>query len=232
MAEFAVAVAVLATLLLGMPIISRYHELQVATIEGARLLAFESSWRRGADARPGGEALRIALFPAPASTDQPAAERIDANFAVGLTPGHAGQVTRALLTPFRLAAGLGSGFDIHDGAFHRADVAVAVSRPAELPEPFAGIPVTLSSTYLLLGDDWASSGPAQVARRAGGLVITRAARSMRALTALGTRLLSIVEPAFREFCPGIVDPERVPADRLSLSPDEDGRPPTRWVPTC
>ena len=46
MAEFAVAVAVLATLLLGMPIIGRYHELQVATIEGARQLAFRDSWRR------------------------------------------------------------------------------------------------------------------------------------------------------------------------------------------
>ena len=54
LAEFAVSVGVLATLLLGMPVICRYHELQVATIEGARRLAFESSWR---GARPLGADL-------------------------------------------------------------------------------------------------------------------------------------------------------------------------------
>jgi hypothetical protein len=63
-------------------------------------------------------------------------------------------------------------------------------------------------------------------------VLTRALRPLHALTALGTGLLSIVEPAFRELCPGQVDPERVPSDRLGVDVDDDSGDISRWTPSC
>lgn len=232
MVEFALAVGVLATLLVGMPVICRYHELQVATFQGARRLAFETAWLPPGAARPDTGAIREALFPAVDGSDQPVAERLGSSDALSPTPGPAGQATRVLLAPFKTVARLAPGFDLRDTTLYREQLTVAVSLPAGLPEPFAGIPIELHGSYTVLGDDWASGGPAQVARRAGSLVITHAAQSFHGLTALATGLLAIVEPAFRQFCPGTIDPERVPADRLRVATDHDTRPMTSWAPSC
>jgi len=230
MAEFAVAVTVLATLLLGMPVISRYHELQVATIEGARRLAFQSSWRRGEAPGPDAEALRAALFPSNAEQDQPVAAALNASLGVGAAPGRAGQAARAWLAPFRLAAS--SSFDLRDHALYRAELSMTASSPAGLPEPFADMQVALRERYVLLSDEWASSGPDQVARRAGGLLLGRPVLALRPLLSLGKGLLGLVEPAIREFCPGLVDPEQVPADRLKTDPSGEDRSTTGWSPAC
>ena len=230
MAEFAVAVTVLATLLLGLPIISRYHELQVATIEGARRLAFQESWRRGVAPAPDAEALRVALFPTHAQQDQPLAAALDASHAVSAAPGRAGQVARVWLAPFRLAAAV--GFDLRDRAFYRTDLEMTATSPPGLPEPFAGVQLALREPYVLLSDDWASFGPEQVARRAGGLLIAHPIPVLRPLFSLGKNLLVLVEPAMREFCPGSVDPEQVPADRLSGGQSGDDPSTTGWTPAC
>jgi hypothetical protein len=232
LAEFAVSVGVLATLLLGMPVICRYHELQVATIEGARRLAFESSWH---EARPSGadlESIRRDLFPVTGDAGQVVASRMDASDRQDPPPGLAGQAARALLAPFRAAAIVQPGFDLRAPLMYRGDLVAALSRPAQLPEPFDAIPIELREHYALLGDNWASSGPGQVADRAGALVTTRALRPLHALTGLGTKLLSIVEPAFREFCPGQVDPERVPSDRLGVGIDHGSGYIGQWAPSC
>lgn len=232
LAEFAVSVGVLATLLVGMPVICRYHELQVATIEGARRLAFENSWREAAPGRADIEPIRQDLFPQSGDSGQVVAARIDSSEPRDPAPGVAGQAARALLAPFRATAFVQPGFDLRAPLLYRSSLRVALSRPAQLPAPFDEIPIELQEHYALLGDDWASSGPGQVADRAGGLVITRSLRSLHALTALGARALSVVEPAFRDFCPGQVDPERVPADRLGAGIDRDSGSIGRWSPPC
>jgi hypothetical protein len=232
LAEFAVAVGMLATLLVGMPVICRYHELQVATIEGARRLAFESTWHEAESAREGIESIRRDLFAQAGDSTQVVASRIDASDRQDPAPGLAGQAARALLAPFRVAALLQPGFDLRVPLMYRGDLLVALSRPPQLPVPFDEIPIELREHYALLGGNWASSGPGQVADRAGALVVTRALRPLHALTGLGTKLLSIVEPAFREFCPGQVDPERVPSDRLGAGIDHDSGYIGRWSPSC
>jgi hypothetical protein len=232
LAEFAVSVGVLATLLVGMPVICRYQELQAATIEGARRLAFESAWNEAGPARVGIDAIRRDLFPQTGDSAQVVASRINASDRQDPAPGLAGQAARALLAPFRAVAFVQPGFDLRAPLMYRGALAVVLSRPSQLPGPFDEIPIELQEHYALLGDHWASSGPGQVAGRAGGLVITRALRPLHALTALGTRLLSIVEPAFRDLCPGQVDPERVPADRLGAGIDHDSSDISRWAPSC
>ncbi len=232
LAEFAISVGVLATLLLAMPVICRYHELQVASIEGARREAFESSWHEAGSVRMGIGSIRRDLFPPSGDAMQIAASRVNASDRQDPAPGLAGQAARALLAPFRVVAMAQPGFDLRAPQMYRGDLSVALSRPANLPEPFDGVPVELHEHYALLGDNWASAGPGQVADRAGGLVITRALRPLHALTKLGTRLLSLLEPAFRDFCPGQVDPERIPADRLGAGIDHDGGPTSGWSPAC
>ena len=111
MVEFALAVAVLATLLVGMPVISRYHELQIATFEGARRLAFETAWRPPGATRPDTRAMREALFPSVVDSDQPVAERLSSSDSLSPTPGPAGQAMRVLLAPFKAVARLASGCD-------------------------------------------------------------------------------------------------------------------------
>jgi hypothetical protein len=230
MVEFAVAVTVLVLLLLGMPIIGRYHELQVATIEGARQMAFKESWRSGSGSRADTGAIRVALFPPPAGDGQPEAGEMAAQLDVRDAPGNAGRAARALLAPFLWMRT--SGFDLRDHALHSAELNVAVTNLGTMPQPFSDLPVTLSSRYVLLGDGWDSSGPAQVSGRAGGLLITDAVPVLRPLLSLGKNLLAIVEPAFRDFCPGIVDPEQVPADRLGPQATPDARPSREWAPQC
>jgi len=152
--------------------------------------------------------------------------------AFGWESGLAGTAARALLAPFRAVAIVQSGFNLRGPLMSRGNLAVALSRPEQLPEPFDEIPIELQEHYALLGDNWASSGPGQVADRAGGLVITRALRPLHTLTAMGTKLLSILEPSFRDFCPGQVDPERIPVDRLGAGIDHDGGSINRWTPSC
>jgi hypothetical protein len=232
MAEFAVAAGVLATLLLCMPVLCRYHELQVASIEAARRVAFEGSWRESSVGRVDVGSLRHMLFPDTGDSAQVTAERVRAGLDVGSEPGLAGRSTRALLAPLRIAHVLSAGFDLREPELYSANVAVALSRPPQLPDPFAQVPIEFNERYVLLGGDWAASGPAQVAQRAGGLVLSRAAPPLRSVVQWTAQLLSVFEPALRELCLGQVDPERVPVDRLGQGVDPDADPLTRWSTSC
>ena len=232
LAEFAVAAAVLAMLLLGLPVISRYHDLQVATLQGARRLAFERSWRGESVAAPDAQTLRSDLLPAAASADQPEPAAIRASYGRAAIAPQAAGAERALLAPFRLTARAGAGFDLRAADLQRASLRVAVSRPEGLPQPFDEIPVELSADYALLGDAWMSADPQQAARRAGALTAGPALQPAAGLLALGRGLLSIIEPAFREFCPGTIDPERVPADRLTTDTTSSDAAVTDWRAPC
>lgn len=232
MAEFAIAASVLAMLLLCMPVLCRWHELQHASIEAARRAAFEGSWRAagagGADTEP----IRQSLFPDAGDAAQVSADRVQANLALGSEPGLAGQSERALLLPFRVARLLNGGFDLQAPLLYTARVRVALTRPSQLPDPFAQVPIEFNERYALLGGNWASSGPAQVADRAGGLVLSRAVPPLRTMVQWSARMLSVLEPALRQLCLGQVDPERVPADRLGPGVDPDAGWLTRWSPSC
>lgn len=230
MAEFAVAAGVLALLLLGMPIIGRYHELQLATIEGARQLAYRESWNPASPSTADIAAVRTALFPASAHDGQPQVGSLNSRSTTGAAPGRAGRAAKAWLAPFRVAGS--SRFDLRDHALHDAELKVTVTNPAGLPDPFAGLQLALSSHYELLGDPWASFGPAQVASRTQGLLVSRSVTALRPLLSFGKDLLALVEPAFRDLCPGLVDPEQVPLDRLGPPVRNDDSEPGVWKPEC
>ena len=232
MAEFAIAAGVLALLLVCMPVLCRYHELQVASIEAARRVAFEASWHTQGSGAVAVGPIRQALFPDVDDSAQVRADRVQARLDASAEPGLAGQAERALLLPLRAAQLLNGGFDLQAPSLVTAHVEVGLSRPPQLPDPFAQVPIEFDEHYALVGADWASSGPAQVADRAGGLLLSRALPPVRSVVQWSARVLSLLEPALRHLCLGQVDPEKVPADRLAFGVDADAGPPTAWSPPC
>jgi hypothetical protein len=234
MVEFAVATAVLALLLLGMPVIAGLHRLQLAAIEATRLAAFMDSWRPAGAASPAATQLHSQLFPAAETSDQAHLGAITLQVSRGAPPGKAALAGQLLLAPFRALRGVSGGFDLRNAGLHRAELAAGVVWPDAVPEPFADLDISFRESYQLLGDNWSSAGPAQVATRSGGLLVPPGAQALRPLITLGASILSLVEPAWRHFCPGLVNPEIVPGDRLRDYDRDSGRSrqPTAWRAPC
>ena len=248
MAEFAVALGVLALLLTGLPVLQRYHQLQFAAVGAARESAWLASWR-GTAAPPGQGALDLAQLQgrwlpegatAPGASSgsrddsQPVAGAVRVAVSRESLPGIAGQGAQALLLPLRplqaLGAGGGPGADLRADGFIRASASLAVSTPGALPEPFGGLGFTLDEQHALAADGWGAAGPAHVVSRVQALVPSSLLDRVPGLVSVGTALLSLIEPQFRHLCPGFVNPEIVPADRLSR--DAGDVPVTSWRATC
>ena len=243
MAEFAVAVGVLALLLAGLPVLQRYHQLQFAAVGAARESAWLSSWRAGG-ATPAQVSLNLQQvqgrwLPEGAGTaalqdpPQPAATAVLFTGSRAPLPGVAGQGAQALLLPLRPLQALGSGgaagADLQADGLVRARASLEVATPGSVPGPYAGLSLVLEEQHALVADGWGAAGPAQVASRVSSLVPSSLLARVPGLVTLGTALLSVIEPQFRHFCPGYIDPEIVPADRLSRAVDELPASPWRFA---
>jgi hypothetical protein len=239
MAEFVVALGLLAMLLTGLPALQRYHQLQFASIGAARELAWLGALDPAqANAAPSRllERWRAQWLPegqGEGGSQQADAGSIDPVVAQAALPGLAGDATQALLLPFRPLQSLGSGFDLDGAGLRNAQLTVHVQGPDSLPEPFAGLALDLSEHHSVLADGWGASGVAQAASRSGGLVPTQFLAPAKPVLAFGTLLLSVLEPAMRQLCLGQVNPEVVPADRLGNGGNFGaGAPVTGWVLPC
>lgn len=130
--------------------------------------------------------------------------------------GLAGTASNAALALTAPAAPLAPGhFDLTSRGPGSATVRTelgAVSLPF-LPEPFA-----LSASVSVLGDSWAAADSPQTASRVGGLAPLGVLTPVTAVVRPLTPLLALFEPRIREFCPGVVAPDIVPADRLTPRP--------------
>ncbi len=236
MAEFVVSLGVLSILLLGLPALQRYHQLQFAGIGAARELAWLGSADpagRGGATGSGLDVLRAQWLPGGAGhVDAQLAdiESIDPAVSRGSLPGIAGDATQALLLPFLPLQALGARHDLDASGLRSAQLTLHVRSPDSLPEPFNGLALDLTEYHAVLANGWGASAVAQAASRAGGLVPTQVLAPARPLLAVGTLLLSVLEPDFRKLCLGLVDPEVVPADRLGNG--GNGAPVTAWVPPC
>jgi hypothetical protein len=241
-AEFVVAVSVLALLLMGLPAIQRYHQLQFAGIGAARALAWlgELPGEPAASANAGATAadrerqgLYARWLPDAGAGDDAGIAQLDSlqpATSDARLPGLAGAASQALLLPFQLLSLLGSGADLKAEGLRSAQVSLNVSSPDSLPAPFAGLALELVERHAVLADGWGASGPAQAAARAGGLVPTAALAAVRPLLDVGTAVLSVLEPSLRQLCLGQVNAEVVPVDRLTTG--SSSTPATRWVPPC
>jgi hypothetical protein len=222
MTEFAAGSAVLGLMLLGAVALAGYQEVDRRNALAARQSAWLHSWKPQFSVSEAElDFLHDDLF-----SDQGVVDASGRHLLVdredlalqggsGSPDGVAGASTQILLAPLRVASGfLGSGFDLSSGGLVRGHVRARIEPLARLPEPFRSLELHLQTPFALLGDAWHSGSVRQVRSRAGGLV---PASRLAALNALWQPLsvpLGILEPSLRELCFGLIEPDRIPEDRL------------------
>lgn len=239
--EVLVALLVLGPLWFGILLVARWHDLQQTAIGAARYAAFESWVAAGSvDAAAVREATRRRLFTDeprrfaataaagavstvgglprwrdPHGTALIAASGPEIEIrAVAQAPmiENAEQLAFVMIAPARAVGG--PAFDLQRNAARAATVSVPIVHGASLPQPLAGLRFTLVERLELLVDPWAAADPRAVAQRTAALSPTEALRRLsRPLEPLRWAA-SLLEPAFERFCPGRIEPDIVPPDRL------------------
>lgn len=256
LAEFLVASAALIAIFLGTLLLGRYHDLQWNVIQAGRYAAFQSTVQAGvqpatleagtrsrffelapvalatADERPGRDRwARTATVWADVSGRRMVTAPADVSVTVqdAELPGVAGAASRAGLAALRAAApGAPHRLDLEPGGFVTASVAV---RATDFTLPASAPPATLHMRehMVLLADEWQSSGPARTSDRVASLTVASRVRDLRFFLQPVRWALSLLEPRIAELCPGRIDPEVVPIDRLTGDPGA-GR--GWWVAPC
>ena len=222
MVEFSAGVAVLGMLTLGTISVAGLQEVQRRGIIAAREAAHQGEWVRG---RSGTASLREqvsrAHFDDASLTNATGSDRILRPADIELTnqdagaPGRGAAAFTFLLQPLRAAgAFLGRGFDLEDEGFQTGIVSAIARGSPRMPEPFDTLQPRFDQPFALLGDDWSASGPSHAARRAGGLVPTHMLAPVSAIWRPLAAPLALFEPSLRELCFGLIEPDRVPEDRL------------------
>lgn len=132
--------------------------------------------------------------------------------------GATGAAERLLLQTLESGTGGASrGFDPGGRGWAGSRVELRPRPMPFLPDPLRALELRLNGSMVLLDDSWSAAGPAQVRQRAGALVPTQALASMQAVLRPLLLPLTLIEPSLGQFCPGLLDPDGVPADRLSPS---------------
>jgi hypothetical protein len=220
--EFAVGAAVFALLLLGSITIAGYQEVQRRMAIAARQSAFASAWA-GARANHT-QSLREA---ARRHLDDPAVidafgrnpyvtgSAITATASLHASPGVSGTAMRAMLTPLRAAGSMmGGDFDLSADQLLQGTLTVPLARQPALPQPFGSLSLEFRQPVAIMIDAWNAAGVDHVRRRARGLVPASALTGVQALWRPLAAPLSLLEPALGELCLGLIEPDRVPEDRL------------------
>ena len=214
--ETVVAMTLLVTLLATMPAMLAYHDIQRTAHRVARDASFMAGWRAPLDATAR-QSLAELDWRHPADgraviETQDSAPLSDSN---GEPPGRAAAMLQFIAAPLREAGGyLGEAFALEQDGFRKVQVELQVPPLRGTPAPFDALALSLRGEAALLTGAWNASGPAQVAARSGGLVPTHLLQSAQAPMRAFTALLQVIEPAYADFCPGLIEPERVPDTRL------------------
>jgi len=226
MTEFALWAASLALMMLGLWTVNGYQEVQRRAIVAARHAAYEGAWLDARSSDHEQRARLASLYLDDAGlTDATGQARLVKPESMqllsqsGPSPGRGAAAFEFLIAPLRVVGGfLGRGFDLADAGFRTGEIIVDTKPLADLPAPFNTLNLRFSQRFALLADGWNAAGPSHVAQRTGGLV---PASALSGLTPLWSGLsvpLGLLEPSLRQFCPGLIEPDRVPEDRLGPGP--------------
>jgi hypothetical protein len=225
LAEFAAFAFVLVLLGAGLHVVARYQSIQRQSVLAARHAAFRQAWLPAPAAQEALQrSLRAQHFDRPGWTD-PAGRAallsprdVALSLAQSQAPGRAAGLVDHVLAPLVAPGGfLAAGFGFGGPGYHVADVSVAIP-PVRGWAPFDRSGLALAQRAAILGNAWNAEGPAQVRARSEGLVPTAALRQPASLLQPFAAVLSLLEPSLADYCPGLIEPDRVPADRLSPSP--------------
>lgn len=222
MTEFAVCATVMVTLLLGTVTLAGAQKAQRRATTFSRQAAFQGAWLGNRTDRNGilGLAARK-QFEDPAFIDatgrttlvQPSAARVQGSAQP--TPGLAHGSAVAMLAPLQIAGGfLGSSFDLPVDGIWDGSVEVDIRPASYRPQPFDSVEIPLRQPFALMTDAWNAAGTNQVRSRASGLVPTAALTNLQSLWRPLLAPLSLVEPSLAQLCFGLIEPDRIPEDRL------------------
>lgn len=222
MTEFAVCATVIALLLLGTITIAGFQEAQRRGAVLSRQMALQGAWLVS---RPDHSASLQDI--AQKSVDDPGL--VDANGARLLqaadvqvqasaqgTPGLARTSAQAMLLPLQVAGGfLGAGFDLDADGLFAGSVNLSLQPGRQRPPPFDSIELELRQPFAWMADAWNASGISQVRSRTAGLVPMSSLSGIQSLWRPLTTPLALIEPSLAQLCLGIIEPDRVPEDRLA-----------------
>lgn len=221
MAEFAAGAAVLSLLLLGATAICGYQEVDRRAVLASRQVAWQAAWSPGEDATARARAIHEGLF-AEAGLRDPSGRQLlvrEQDVAVSggsRSPGGlAGAATAVLLQPLRVASGfLGGGFDLSERGMNHGMVTARIAPLHAMPAPFDSLDLELQVPYALLADAWHAGGVQHARSRAAGLVPSARLAALNAIWQPLSVPLEILEPSLGQLCFGLVEPDRIPEDRL------------------
>lgn len=222
MAEFAAGASVMALLLLGVLTLAGYQEIDRRGVAASRQLSWQQSWSQEP---PDTAAVARALHRmhlADGGARDPHGRRLlvaEEDLAIQSQaadlPGLADTAGEAMLSPLRIASGfLGGGFDLSVGGLTQGLVESRIAAVESLPEPFGSLELRLQARHALLADAWHAGGVAHVRQRAGGLVPASRLQALNAVWRPLSAPLGILEPSLRRLCFGLIEPDRIPEDRL------------------
>jgi hypothetical protein len=221
MTEFAIGVAVMAMLLLGTITIAGYQEVQRRAAIAAREAAFAGVWtgRRSSPVTATSRAAQASLVDPrlinAVGQAYVGSGDIHVQAAHGAAPGRAATAAQVMVDPLRVAGGfLGAGFDLSAEGMLTGSIDVSIPADPDLPQPFSTMPLQLRQPFALLGNAWNAGGTQQVRDRTASLVPASVLTRLNSLWQPLLAPLSLLEPSLSRLCLGIIEPDRVPEDRL------------------
>lgn len=221
MTEFAIGAAALSLLLLGSVTLASYQQVQRRTALAAREIAFEQAWAQGGDlnGKLQGAAQRQLHEPGLTGTTAGHPYVDQSGVRVAATqqraPGLAGTAAHVMLGPLKAAGGfLGGEFDLPADRYSTGAVTVQVDPQPDLPQPFRDLSLQFQQPFALQTDAWNAAGVNHVRSRAGGLVPSTALSGLQSMWRPLLTPLALIEPSLGDLCLGMIEPDRIPEDRL------------------
>lgn len=127
--------------------------------------------------------------------------------AAGVISTSIGQISAAM-------SGVTGGEQLNQGGFYTGNVSVRIADVAALPAPLNRLNLTLTERSALVTDSWDASGARQTAMRTRTFTPASLLARAEAILSPISYALSLIEPSFRQFRPGQICPDVVPADRV------------------
>jgi len=234
--EFVVLAMALVPLLLIVPLLGKYMDIAQTAATASRYVAFEGSWRHGSskdDWKTDPELARevrrrfFSNSDAPIKTDDTAgdfnAHRNTLWFdhrGAPLLPEFASAVgvetqRESLDHPF--GAAFSDSFGLSRRNLYTARINIVIADIANLPV-FDALGLTITRHTTLLADPWAAAGPGVVRNRIrnAGAAFPYGALELAAIPI--NPLISLFEFGSSPPSIGLVEPDRVPGDRLGGTP--------------
>jgi hypothetical protein len=221
MIETAVAVTVLAAILAALPCLLIYHDVQRTAMRTARDASYLAAWHAQGHAQLS-RMLTDGVADLPWTHPRDGARVVAVEGADRLTasneapPGRAAAMLEFLAAPLSESPGYRTAaFQLSQQGFRRVQVELQVPALRGTPAPFSSLALALRGEAALLTDSWNSAGSRQVVERVSGLVPSHLVRAAAAPVRALSGVLQLIEPAYAQFCPGLIEAELLPESRFT-----------------